>query len=175
MAEIAYSDLNCKTNFSIKKIEYNNFSIEVKQYLPTIEKLLLITNVLMNITSTDINYANDLKIQIYYEIEMLRKYSNIVFSEEDLNDLSALYDNLYSSGLITKIFEAIPKEEKEKVALGIKQTIENIYKYQNSVLGVLDSIKENYNTTDLDITKLQNKIQDKESLATLKQITNMLG
>ena len=103
------------------------------------------------------------------------QYSNIEFEEEDLLDISLLYDNLVTSGLVKQIMDAIPETEKVELWNDVLTTIDNMYKYQNSILGIIQTLSEKYDTTSFDLDKIQEKIQDPETLKSLKEITGLLG
>ena len=57
----------------------------------------------------------------------------------------------------------------------LKDTVDSIYKYQNSIMGILDTISQDYSSLDFDATEIQKKIGDPENLALLKGIMSRLG
>ena len=58
---------------------------------------------------------------------------------------------------------------------GIEQTIKSIYEYQNSVLGVLDTIGEDYSNLNYDVEKIQKEIADPDNMKFLKEVLTKLG
>ena len=58
---------------------------------------------------------------------------------------------------------------------GITETIDAVYKYQNSALGILDTIGQDYSNLELDAQKLQEKMNNPENLALLKDVLTKLG
>jgi hypothetical protein len=71
--------------------------------LPVNEKLDLIGRVAMLAHDADYNFANPLKIQVYLELLMIMRYTNIDFPVENDTDLinaPELYDILARSGLL---------------------------------------------------------------------------
>ena len=58
------------------------------------------------------------------------------------------------NGLLDIIISAIPEAEYDFIIDGINKTVDAIYTYQNSVLGILESISQDYSNLDLDIEKL---------------------
>lgn len=175
MAKIPFTKLKCKINDSISHIEFNGETIEVKQYLPVQEKLKLIGDVVMQAHEQDENYSNPVKADVFTDLEIVFAYTNISFTDKQKEDLPKLYDTLKSSGLLKLIIDAIPGEEYCSVWAGIENSIEAIYKYQNSVLGILDNIKEDYSNLDLDITKLSSKLTDNKNLDVIKNILTNLN
>lgn len=174
MAKIGFTKLGLKQNNEIKTITFNEQVIEVKQYLPIDEKLELITNVL-ELSHDSNNFSNPIKVSVYTSLEIIEKYTNINFTEKQKENPTKLYDLLIGNGIISEIINAIPEVEYNEVVRGIKDTIESVYKYQNSVLGILDTIKTDYSDLDLDIDNLREKLADPESLAFLKDVVTKLG
>ena len=175
MAKVPFTKLKLKTDDSVKHIQINDeITIEVRQYLPIQEKLKLIGDVVMQAHEQDANYSNPVKAEVFRDLEIVFAYTNLSFTDKQKEDLPKLYDMLKSSGLLDKIIETIPEAEYNDIYGGVQQSIESIYKYQNSVLGILDSIQNDYSNLDLDIEGLIEKIKDPESLKTLKEIAPML-
>ena len=175
MAKIAFSKLALKKQEEIKTININNNAIEIKQYLPVNDKLALISKVVNLSHDSDNNFPNPIKVEIIGTLEIIYAYTNLSFTDKQKEDIGKLYDLLESNGVVTAIIEQIPEEEYSFVINGINETIEAVYKYQNSVLGILDSISQDYSNLELDATKIQNEIADPENLKLLKGIMTKLG
>jgi hypothetical protein len=176
MAKIAFSKLKCKLNEAITTINMDDdIVIEVKQYLPIQEKLKLIGRVIEQAHEQDENYSNPVKVEVYMALEVIFAYTNIAFTDKQKEDLPKLYDLLASSGMIEKVYSAIPSVELGAVQSGIYTSIDSVYKYQNSVLGMLDNITHSYKETDVDVEKLQTQVQELANSETLKQILPLLG
>ena len=175
MAKVSFTKLKCKVETSIAHVEWEGETIEVKQYLPIQEKLALIGRVIMQAHEQDENYSNPVKVDVFRELEMIFTYTNISFTDKQKEDLPKLYDMIYCSGLLKAIKDAIPDEEKADIMFGIEDSIEAVYKYQNSVLGILDTIKTDYKNMDLDINKLRENIADPELLDLINGIVSNLN
>ena len=174
MAKIGFTKLGLKQNNEIKTITFNEQVIEVKQYLPVEEKLELITNVL-ELSHDSNNFSNPVKVSVYTTLEIIEKYTNINFTDKQKENPTKLYDLLIGNGIIAEIVNAIPEAEYNEVLCGIKDSIDAVYTYQNSVLGILDTIKTDYSNLDLDATAIQEKLADPEALAFLKDVVTKLG
>ena len=175
MAKVPYSKLKCKTNEEIKTIDIDGVTIEIKQYLPIQEKLELMGRVIELAHDQDYNYSNPIKANVIRDLEILFAYTNLTFTDKQKEDIAKLYDQLYSNNILTRILVLIPKEEIEEISNGIEKTIESVYKYQNSVLGILDTIKTDYNNMKLDIDSLSQAITDPETLEFVKSILTNLN
>ena len=174
MAKIGFTKLGLKPNNKIVNIEFNEQIIEVKQYLPVEEKLELITNVL-ELSHDSNNFSNPIKVQVYTALEMIDKYTNITFTEKQKENPTKLYDLLNGNGLLEKIIDAVPQIEYDEIIAGVYNTIDAVYTYQNSILGILDTISQDYSNLNLDATEIQKKLADPENMALLKNIMTKLG
>ena len=175
MAKVAYSKLNCKLNTEIKTVEVADVAIEVRQYLPIQEKLALIGRVIELAHEQDANYSNPVKADVYMLMEMIFAYTNITFTDKQKEDIAKLYDQLCSSGVLAEIMEAIPENEREMIEYGVAASIESVYKYQNSVLGIMDTLQKDYANMELDIDKLKDNISDPELLGFLKEVLSKMN
>ena len=168
MAKVAFSKLKCKINEDSIPLQIGEETIAIKQYLPIQEKLELIGNVVMAAHEADYNFSNPVKTNVYRDLEVVFAYTNISFTDKQKEDLPKLYDLLASTGVLKQIIEAIPEQEYSEICMGVWQSIDSIYKYQNSVLGLLDTIKSDYNNMKLDIDSLNQAITDPEMLEFVK-------
>ena len=81
MAKIAFTKLGLTkaAESATKTVEINGQPIEVKQYLPINEKLVLIGNVL-NQSADENNFANPIKLDVFTSLEVVFAYTNISFT-----------------------------------------------------------------------------------------------
>lgn len=174
MAKVSFTKLGLKINQEVKVIEFNEQMIEVKQYLPINDKLALISNVI-NASADDNNFANPIKVSVFTILEILYTYTNINFTDKQKEDPTKLYDTLISSGFVTEVIRAIPEEEYHEVLCGVNDSIDAIYTYRNSMLGIMESISTDYSNLDLDATEIQKKLGNGENIDLLKEILTKLG
>lgn len=174
MAKVSFTKLGLKTNQEIRCIECNEQIIEVKQYLPINDKLELISNVI-NASHDDNNFANPVKVSVFTALEIAYSYTNINFTDKQKEDPTKLYDMLTSSGLMSLIFDTIPENELGIVFNGVKDSVEAVYTYRNSVLGILESISADYSQLNFDAEEIQKKLGDPNNMAFLKEVLAKLG
>jgi hypothetical protein len=136
--------------------------------------LELITNVL-ELSHDQNNFSNPVKVQVYTALGIIEKYTNINFTEKQKENPTKLYDLLVGNGLIHEVVSAIPQEEYDVLIKSIYDTDEAFYKYRNSVLGILDTVSQDYSNLDLDATEIQKKLADPENMELLKGIMTKLG
>jgi hypothetical protein len=174
MAKISFTKLGLKQNQDIKTIEFNEQTIEVKQYLPVSEKLEIISRIL-TLSQDDNNFENSIKINVYTALEILYAYTNITFTDKQKEDAPKLYDVVYSSGLYEAVKNAIPEDEYDDIVYGASSLARAYYKYKSSAMGILENISTDYSNLSFDATDIQQKISDPNNLALLKDIMTKLG
>lgn len=175
MAKIPFTKLGLLKNQETKILKWNDLDIEIKQYLSVNEKLQLISNVINQSHDVESNFSNPTKVKIYTTLEIVFNYTNISFTEKQKEDICKLYDLIIGSKLYQQILELIPTEEYDDLIISIETSIKAIYDYQNSVMGVLDTISSDYNELNLDATTIQEKLADPNNMEFLKEVLSKLG
>lgn len=171
---VSFNKLGLKPNTAISTIKFKEQDIEVKQYLPVNEKLDLISWVI-NQSADDLKFYNVGKLDIFKHIAIAQHYTDITFAEKQLSDPAHLYDLLVSSGLMDEIKNAIPNGEIWWIDDVLDDTVDSIYKYQNSVMGILDTVTTDYKDLNFDVEQLQKNISNPENLTLLKDVVTKLG
>lgn len=138
MAEIKYSDLKLKTDNSIKIFKWNGKDIELKNYIPIEDKYDIVMISLQKAFEDGI--YNSIKLDMYFHLNLIYMYSNIVFTDAEREDESKLYDEMQSSGFIDEFLKNInAKEYKE-----LQETVEEIgglrMKYNSTAASVIHSL-----------------------------------
>lgn len=174
MAKIGFTKLSLKRKNEVKTITINNNQIEIKQYLPVNEKLDLIARVI-NGAHDQNNFPNPIKIEVIGTLEMIMAYTNISFTEKQKEDIPKLYDLLEENGAIKDIISQIPEDEYNFIIDGINKTVDAVYTYNNSVLGILEAVSKDYSNLDFDATQIQKKMADPENLKLVKDVLTKLG
>lgn len=174
MAKIGFTKLSLKRKNEVKIITINNNQIEIKQYLPVNEKLDLIARVI-NGAHDQNNFPNPIKIEVIGTLEMIMAYTNISFTEKQKEDIPKLYDLLEENGVIKDIISQIPEDEYNFIIDGINKTVDAVYTYNNSVLGILEAVSKDYSNLDFDATQIQKKMADPENLKLVRDVLTKLG
>ena len=174
MAKLAFTKLSLSKNQEVKIVEFNSQDIEVKQYLPVNDKFEVISNII-NRSADDNNFANPLKVEIFTALEIISAYTNISFTEKQKEDPSKLFDLIVSSGLYKEIICAIPHTEIESLQCYINSTIDAVYKYRNSIMGLLENITTDYSNLNLEATEIQKKLADPNNMQLLRDVLTKLG
>ena len=174
MAKVSFTKLGLKLNQDVYTVNFNGQDIEVKLYLPVNEKLELISNVI-NLSADENNFANPVKVNLFTTLEIIFAYTNINFTDKQKEDPAKLFDILTSTGFINEILNVIPDEELNELIDGIWDSIEAVYTYRNSVMGILDIISTDYSNLNLDATEIQKKLADPNNLDLVRDVLTKLG
>lgn len=175
MAKVAFTKLGLKRKDEVKTVNVNNNVIEVKQYLPINDKLALISRVINLSHDSSNNFANPVQVEVIGTIEIIMAYTNLSFTEKQKEDYAKLYDLLEENGITKDLIGAIPEDEYAFLIDGINDSIEAVYKYQDSILGILEVISQDYSNLDFDATKIQQQLADPDNLSLLKDVLTKLG
>ena len=171
--KVGLTKLGLKKNTNLINLKWNDQIIEIKEYLPIQEKLDLIGRI-VNLSLDDNNFVNPARLQIFTTLEVMYTYTNINFTDKQKEDFLNLYDLLFSSGLWAAVKQELGNElvliEDTTIAV-----INELYKFKDSALGILQAITEDYEKLDLDADKLKEKIADKENVGFLKDVMDKLG
>ena len=174
MAKISLTKLKLTPKETIKTFVWNEQEIEVKQYISIQDKLNMISEVL-NLAADDNKFYNPGKLDMFFALKTIDYYTNLSITDKQKENFIKLYDNFISSGFYTEVFKTIPEDEIGYVYTIMKETADEIYKYQNSAYGIMEAISQDYNNLDFDIEKLKNNLSDKENIELLSEVMTKLG
>lgn len=173
--KIGLTKLGLKKNTNLISLEWNGQIIEIKEYLPIEDKMSVIERI-VNLSLDDNNFANPARVTINMVLEVVFAYTNINFTEKQKEDRLSLYNLLVSSKLWDSIKEKlIAVEEFDIIQNTVREVIDEVYKYKNSALGILQSMSEDYSNLDLDAEKIREKLSNKEDVAFLKDVMDKMG
>ena len=163
--KIGLTKLGLKKNTNLISLEWGDQIIQIKEYLPIEDKIGVIERI-VNQSLDDNNFANPARIMINTVLEVIFAYTtNINFTDKQKEDRLGLYDLLVSSGLWRVIENKLAEVgELSIIQITVREVIDEIYKYKNSALGILQAVNEDYSNLNLDATKIQEKIGNKEVL-----------
>ena len=175
MAKIAFSKLDLRKNQEVVELQVDDdVVVEVKQYLPINDKLELVSSI-VNTAVEDGNIVNYGRLDVLFAINIIKAYTNISFTEKQLEDVAKLYDLLVSSGFYETVKNIIPKSETEYIYNLIYKTASDIITYRNSAVGIMEALSQDYKNLEFDAEALQKKINDPESLSFLKEVLTKMG
>ena len=176
MAKIGLTKLGLKKNTNLITLNWNDQIIEIKEYLPMEEKIGVVERI-VNSSLDENNFANPARVTISTVLEVMYAYTNINFTDKQKADRLGLYDLLVGSQLWAEVRSQMVQHSGDlfEIESTVKAVIDEVYKYKNSALGILQSLNEDYKAMDLDATAIQKKLGDKENVEFLKTVVDKLG
>ena len=179
MAKVPFSKLQACIDGQVSQISYKDKNdkeiyYEVKHYLPFKDKLEMITKII-NQSVDDNGFYNPMRVKLYTVLEVVYAYTNLSFTEKQKEDPFKLYDLLVSTGIFMDVLKEISEYDWTELQNGIKTTIDNIYEYRNSVMGILERVKEDYSDMSFDATEIQSQLSNSENMALLRDVLDKLG
>lgn len=174
MAKVTLSKLGLTKNTEIKTFVWNGQTIEVKQYLPMNEKLELCSRIINYSVDDNDKFYNPGKVAVYQCNEIILAYTNITATEKQKEDPAKLFD-LFSNGFSESVYKYIPTNEIGVITSIVDATIESIYKYKNSFLGILEAAQTDYDSLNLEAQNIQDALTKGEGVEFLKDVMTKLG
>ena len=176
MAKISYTKLKKKIEPEIQIIDFNGEKIEMRKWIPTQEELALMGRVIEFAHDENYHYMNPIHLEAYLTIEMIKAYTNISFTEKQEEDIAKLYDEIAHGGLLDALSEQGQFDTIYDLMLwNIKEVARYFYEYQRSFAASFESMSQEYEGIEDEITGIQSAIQNPENLTLLKDIMNKLG
>lgn len=169
MAKVAFSKLNKIKNLPSISYKFGEYEVEVEQYLPLEDKIGLIEAVI-ELAGDEVGFFNIVKLEAFYRIMMIKKYTNITFTDKQMEDIPKLYDLIELNDVWAFVEDKIPEKEREYIWNNILELATRITEYNNSVLGILKTVNTRYANTENNINELFEKLADSDALALVKQI-----
>lgn len=175
MAKIAFSKLNQIKKLSPVTHQFGEYEIEVEQYLPLEEKVSLMTRVIEQAGNGEEGFFNIVKLDAYYRIEMIQAYTNISFTDKQLEDTTKLFDGIILNKVWDFIEDKIPEAEREYIWNNILNLAREITTYNNSILGVIKTMTGEQMAASLDWNKILESLRNPEEMSLLKEMVKKTG
>lgn len=142
---------------------------------PTSQQYLQLMCDVADLLSVDnANVVNYTKLEIIMMVEAIRAFTNIEFTEEELEDYGKLYDRLVQCDLVAD-FECLINSLDEEFFEGIREQIYAIYDYNSSAYGIMEGISNKYKDMEFNVDKLSEELSDENNIGFLKDVITKLG
>lgn len=175
MAKVSLTKLNKIKSLEPIDIKIGEETISVVQYLPIEKKIVIMQNIIEQAGNNEEGFYNIVKLTVFYTIEMLRAYTNISFTEKQLEDPQKLYDIIILNKIWDTIKQSIPEDEVNYIWENTCTLAREITSYNHSALGILTTITRDYKNVEMEATEIEQSLSNPENLALLKDILAKLG
>ena len=133
---INYKNLDIKKVIAKKTFIWNEKEIEILNNLSSEDKYDIVMITLQK--SAEDGYYNPIKLDIYFHLNLVYMFTNIIFDDEDREDEFKLYDDMMNSGFMEEFLKNIDIRE---------------YTEMQEYIEKIASLKTNYNSTAASIIK----------------------
>lgn len=174
MAKVSLTKLNKIKSLEPIDIKIGEETISVVQYLPLEKKLAIMQNIIEQAGNNEEGFYNIVKLTVFYTIEMLRAYTNISFTEKQLEEPQKLYDIIVLNNIWNEVKKAIPQSELTDIWENTCALAREITNYNHSALGILNLLSNDYDNLSLDTTDMVNKLSNVDNLKMLREILTKL-
>jgi hypothetical protein len=106
---------------------------------------------------------------------MIKAYTNISFTEKQLEDTTKLYDAIRLNDIWAAVADAIPGAEREYIWSNITALAKEITNYNNSILGVLKAVSNSRNALNFDVKEIMDELNNPQAFALLKELMGQTG
>ena len=133
-----FKDFNLTVDKSVKVIKVKNQDIAVKQYLPAEDKNAILEIAMQQADQGTI--LNTFALDSIFHVYLVIKYTDLVFTPEDMEDILALYDLLETNKIIDAVVNAIPENEYNSLREYLIEMVNNYKNYRNSARAILEQL-----------------------------------
>lgn len=171
MAKINFQKLNTKVDTEVRQVSFNGVDIEIKQYVSLEQKITIIENLTSFCLNDSEYFYNPIAVKVLLDLNLVEYYTNISLTAQQKKKIFTIYDHFVSSGLLELIKSNIPEKELIVIQDYLYSSLDGIYKYNNSIHGVLTAMNADYENLSTDANDIRNNLaaNSKEILA-LKDI-----
>lgn len=127
---VNYKDLDIKNQNeenSILAISWGNEVVNIKKSLSTMDKYDI---VMISLQEAEENgYVNSILLDMYFHLNLVYIYTDIIFEDIDREDPFKLYDELKNSGFMNAFLDVIDEEEYQEMLDAIDEIKYYKFKY----------------------------------------------
>lgn len=174
MAKVNLTKLNKIKSLDPIDIKIGEETISVVQYLPLEKKLTVMQNIIEQAGNNEEGFYNIVKLSVFYTIEMLRTYTNISFTEKQLEDPQKLYDIIVLNNIWETVKDSIPEKERDYIWDNTCALAREITEYNHSALGILKLMSDDYENLNFDVQEITEKLSDRTNLDLVRNLLTKL-
>lgn len=156
-------------------VDFGGQGIAVKAWLPAEQMLDMIQFIVRGAMDPDRGTFNPFVTSVWETIAMVKYFTDIEFSDEELANPGKLYDDIVHSGLYDAICGVIDTDVLTEVSLQISDTVVAVERFNNSFAGIMTAMKGNSDELSAQMDSLIEKVKNKEGIGELIEIQKSLG
>lgn len=156
-----------ESNEKIVEVELQNGSmVSVNTKLPFQKKTEIVEDIVNECAIGDIAYVNPMKLKVLASLKVIDNCTNIVVFEDNELNIYEIYDILDKASVFDDILHLTEYEEIYNLAY---YGLDSLIRYNNSVIGVLEDLKERFNSENLmeEFNKIKEEVENNPNLTAL--------
>lgn len=130
-----YKDLGLKKKTELKEFNWEGNKIYISKYLPIESKYDIVMITLQEALEDKI--YNPIKLDMCFHVNLVLMYTDLVFTEEERQDMGKLYDEMKSTGFLDEFLKNIDEEEYKEMQEDIEDISKLLMGYNTSAAGIL--------------------------------------
>lgn len=146
----------------------NGVVVTVKEKLSMEEKVAIIEDIVVACAYSDDTYFNPLKLKVLATLKTLEASTNIDIMNFD-GDVYALYDILNNAGVIDDV---LPLTDYQEIINWSYESAEALIKHRNSLIGVIDEIKNKFDTEEI-ISAFQSALNEAKNSPEVQDLLDL--
>ena len=146
----------------------NGVVVTVKEKLSMEEKVAIIEDIVVACAYSDDTYFNPLKLKVLATLKTLEASTNIDIMSFD-GDVYALYDILNNAGVIDDV---LPLTDYQEIINWSYESAEALIKHRNSLIGVIDEIKNKFDTEEI-ISAFQSALNEAKNSPEIQDLLDL--
>lgn len=143
MAKIKVGDLRelLKINTDIETHEFKGLDIEIKQYLPMLEKISLVSSIYESAVNTDngLHIVGGNELDIAFKNLFIQFYTNVTLPKNTMD----AYNLLVSTGIFNFVYRNLPEDERIDLEMALENHIakkQEIYEQENTIQYIIKEL-----------------------------------
>ena len=171
---IDFNDFGIETKINEQTVKVcGDKELTIRSYLPTAEKIALITYVVDHALDEDTGRFSPIRVDLFFGLAIAHFYGGISFGD-DVKALEA-YDALETNGVLAEIVSAIPQVEYESIRDLVIETTNDIADYNSSFAGVMKIASQDAGNLGNQIEEILGAVKNREGMELLGEIKNVVG
>lgn len=174
MAKLSFTKINKPAKpIDVITVDFQGEQLEIKQYLPTKDKVELLEEY-CNYFLGDKIY-NPLKEEVYKRILLIKYYTNVSFTEKQMENVELLNDKITLSGLYDVVLENLKeKDDCIEIKYYMSRMSDAFVRYRTSFVGTIEMMSQQKELANMvDLEKIMAEIKDPEMKAFVENFKNL--
>ena len=174
MAKLSFTKINKPAKpIDVITVDFQGEKLEIKQYLPTKDKVEMLEEYCAYFLGDKI--YNPLKEEVYKRILLIKYYTNVSFTEKQMENVELLNDKIALSGLYDVVLENFKeKDDCIEIKYYMSRMSDALVRYKTSFVGTIEMLSQQKELANMvDIEKILAEIKDPEMKAFVENFKNL--